>query len=212
VPPSDSTDVTGLLKAWQAGDRDALERLTSLVYPQLRAQARRHMRNERSGATLQSTGLVHEVFLRLMNAPEVDWQNRAHFFALSARLMRRIVVDAARARAATKRGGRVARLDRASEIDLDQISAADSSASALCALDDALASLARLDPRRVQVVELRFFGGLSVDETAEVLQVSPQTVMRDWRLARAWLSRELRGDESAVAPRLSSIASAGVRP
>ncbi len=196
----DSADITGLLKAWGQGDQDALKQLTPLVYAQLRAQARRYMRHERSGATLQSTGLVHEVYLRLINGPGVDCRDRAHFFALSAQLMRRILVDAARARAASKRGGRALRVEHASAVDMDQIPTADSdAASSLCALDDALESLNRLDPRRAKVIELRFFGGLGVDETAEVLQVSAQTVMRDWRLARAWLARELSGDRASHA-------------
>ena len=190
----DSTDITGLLRAWGQGDQGALEELTPLVYAQLRAQARRYMRNERSGVTLQSTALVHEVYLRLINAQDVDWHDRMHFFALSAQLMRRILIDAARARAAAKRGGGAVRAEP-SAVDLDQIPSVDSDpASSLCALDDALESLTRIDPRRADVIELRFFGGLSVEETAEVLHVSPQTVMRDWRLARAWLARELRGD------------------
>jgi RNA polymerase sigma factor (TIGR02999 family) len=166
------------------------------VYAQLRAQARRYMRNERSGVTLQSTALVHETYLRLIDARDVDWRDRVHFFALSAQLMRRILVDAARARAAAKRGGRAARVEHASAVDLDQIPTADLSAALLCVLDDALEDLTRIDPRRAKVIELRFFGGLSVEETAEALEVSPQTVMRDWRLARAWLGRELRGEST----------------
>ena len=189
----DPIDITGLLKAWGRGDEQALEQLMPLVYAQLRAQARRHMRAEPSGATLQSTALVHEAYLRLVNARDVEWHDRVHFFALSAQIMRRVLVDAARARGAAKRGGHAARAGRAA-LDLDRIPAAASdAAAALCALDDALEGLARLDERRAKVVELRFFGGLSVDETAELLQVSPQTVMRDWRLARAWLARELGG-------------------
>jgi RNA polymerase sigma factor (TIGR02999 family) len=195
----DSTDITGLLKAWAQGDERALERLTPLVYAQLRAQARRYMRNEQSGVTLQCTALVHEVYLRLTKAHNVDWHDRTHFFALSAQLMRRILVDAARARTATKRGGRGGRSVRPSPVDLDQISTVDMHGSTLCALDDALESLTRIDPRRAQVIELRFFGGLSVEETAEMLQVSAQTVMRDWRLARAWLARELRGERERQA-------------
>ena len=183
VATLDSVDITGLLKAWGQGDQRALEQLMPLVYAQLRAQARRHMRNERSGVTLQSTALVHEVYLRLVNAQDVDWHDRVHFFALSAQIMRRILVDAARARAAAKRGGGGVRAEHSSAVDLDQIPTADSdAASSLCALDDALESLTRIDPRRAKVIELRFFGGLSVEETADVLQVSPQTVMRDWRL------------------------------
>jgi RNA polymerase sigma factor (TIGR02999 family) len=192
----DSTDITGLLKAWGQGDQAALEQLTPLVYAQLRAQARRYMRNERSGVTLQSTALVHETYLRLIDARDVDWRDRVHFFALSAQLMRRILVDAACARAAAKRGGRAARVGHASAVDLDQIPTADLSAALLCELDDALEDLTRIDPRRAKVIELRFFGGLSVEETAEALEVSPQTVMRDWRLARAWLGRELRGEST----------------
>jgi RNA polymerase sigma factor (TIGR02999 family) len=191
VVRDDRIDITGLLKAWSHGDQGALEQLTPLVYAQLRAQARRYLRRERSNVTLESTGLVHELYLRLTKAEHVDWQDRVHFFALSAQLMRRILVDAARARRATKRGGAAERIDHAS-VDLDQVAASDTSARSLCALDDALEELRRIYPRRVQVVEMRFFGGLSVDETASVLQVSPQTVMRDWRLARAWLARELR--------------------
>lgn len=194
VPQPDPADITSLLKAWSQGHQSALEQLTPLVYAQLKAQARRYMRSERSGVTLQSTALVHEVYLRLTNAQDVDWHDRVHFFALSAQIMRRLLIDAARARAAAKRGGWQARADHPSAVDLDQIPAADSNASSLCALDDALESLTRIDPRRAKVIELRFFGGLSVEETADVLQVSPQTVMRDWRLARAWLAREL-GDQ-----------------
>ena len=195
VAPPDSVDITGLLKAWGQGDQQALEQLMPLVYAQLRAQARRYMRGEHSGVTLQSTALVHEAYLRLINAQDVDWHDRVHFFALSAQIMRRILVDAARARSAAKRGGGAVRAEHSSAVDLDQIPTGDSHAAfTLCALDDALESLTRIDPRRAKVIELRFFGGLSVDETADVLQVSPQTVMRDWRLARAWLARELRGD------------------
>jgi RNA polymerase sigma factor (TIGR02999 family) len=193
VLPHDSADITELLKAWGKGDQHALDVLMPLVYTQLRAQARRYMRSEQSGVTLQSTALVHEVFLRLTNAADVDLHDRVHFFALSAQMMRRILVDTARARAAMKRGGQ-AQVERVSALDLDQIPTADSSARSLCALDDALEGLGRVDPRRAKVVEMRFFGGLSVDETAEALRISPQTVMRDWRLARAWLARELGGD------------------
>jgi RNA polymerase sigma factor (TIGR02999 family) len=189
----DRTDITGLLKSWSKGDASALEQLTPLVYAQLRIQARRHMRGERAELTLQSTALVHETYLRLIDVKVTDWRDRAHFFALSAQLMRRILVDAARTRNAKKRGGPAARVQGTSTPNLDQLAAADSSAAAFCELNDALDALSRLDPRRAHVIELRFFGGLSVDETADVLQVSPQTVMRDWRLAKAWLARELRG-------------------
>jgi RNA polymerase sigma factor (TIGR02999 family) len=195
MTPLDSVDITGLLKAWGQGDQRALDQLMPLVYAQLRAQARRYMRSEGSGVTLQSTALVHEVYLRLTKAQEVDCHDRVHFFALSAQIMRRILVDAARARAAAKRGGGAVRAEHSSALDLDQIPTVESDTSSLCALDDALESLMRFDPRRAKVIELRFFGGLSVEETADILQVSPQTVLRDWRLARAWLARELRGDE-----------------
>jgi RNA polymerase sigma factor (TIGR02999 family) len=185
-------DITGLLKAWGQGDSRALEQLMPLVYAQLRAQARRYLRNERSGITLQSTALVHELYLRLTNAEEIDCRDRAHFFALSAQIMRRVLVDAARARNALKRGGATPRDTHSSAVDPDRIPAARSdTALLLCALDDALESLAQTDPRRAKVIELRFFGGLSVEETADLLHVSPQTVMRDWRLARVWLAREL---------------------
>jgi RNA polymerase sigma factor (TIGR02999 family) len=184
-------DVTGLLKAWSQGDKDALEQLMPLVYAQLRAQARRYMRSERADLTLQSTALVHEVYLRLTKAHDVSWNDRAHFFALSAQIMRRILVDAARARSAAKRGG-ASGTARSPAIDPNLIPDARSDTDLmLCALDDALDSLAQRDPRRVKVIELRFFAGLSVEETAGMLEVSPQTVMRDWRLAKMWLAREL---------------------
>jgi RNA polymerase sigma factor (TIGR02999 family) len=190
--PPETTDITGLLKAWGEGDQHSLELLTPLVYAQLRAHARRYLRHERAGVTMQSTALVHEVYLRLLDAGNVDWHDRTHFFALSAQLMRHILVDAARARTAAKRGGTAERIEHTSAVDLDEIP--NSNGAVLCALDDALKDLTRMDPRRAKVIELRFFGGLSVEETAGVLQVSPQTVMRDWRLARAWLARELRAE------------------
>ncbi len=192
---SEPADITGLLKAWGRGDKEALDQLMPLVYVQLRAQARRHMQSERAGTTLQTTALVHEVYLRLTKAQDVDWHDRAHFFALSAQIMRRILVDAARARTASKRGGAAPHAAHSPEIDPDQIPSPQSdSVLMLCALDDALDSLAQRDPRRVKVIELRFFAGLSVEETADLLQVSPQTVMRDWRLAKVWLARELGAD------------------
>lgn len=200
----ESVDITGLLRAWGRGDQGALEQLTPLVYRELQAMARRYMRHERSGVTLQSTALVHETYLRLVNAHDVDWHDRVHFFALSAQIMRRILVDAARKRAAAKRGGGAPRVDHSSAVDLDQFPSADSDAASLCALDDALESLGQIDPRRAKVIELRFFGGLSVEETAEVLEVSPQTVMRDWRLARAWLARELQVEAPSSPARSST--------
>jgi len=191
---ADEMDVTGLLRAWGKGDQGALEQLTPLVYAQLRVHARRYTRGERTDATLQGTALVHEVYLRLIDGERVEWHDRAHFFALSAQLMRRILIDAARARNAAKRGG-PAKVIRESAANLDQIAALDSDATTLCALDDALEELSRIDPRRAKVIELRFFGGLTVDETAAILGISAQSVMRDWRLARAWLARELSRED-----------------
>ena len=192
VQPPRTGDLTALLTAWRRGDQTALERLTPLVYDELRRVARRHIRQERAGQTLQQTALVNEAYIRLVDASGIDWQDRTHFFSVSSRIMRRVLIDAARSRAARKRGGGLART-AGSEIELDQLPARRSDRAAeLCALDDALEALARMDPRRAHVIELRFFGGLSVEETADTLNVSPQTVMRDWKLARAWLTRELR--------------------
>jgi len=179
-------DVTQLLKAWTTGDEHALEKLTPLVYRQLHRIAQRYMAGERSGHTLQTTALVNEVYLRLVDCGQVNWQDRAHFFAVSAQLMRRILIDFARSRGYQKRGGGAPRisLDEAPSIcnepDMD-----------LVALDDALKALCTVDERKSKVVELKFFGGLSVEETAEVLRVSVETVVRDWRLAKVWLHREL---------------------
>lgn len=190
--PTKSAEITTLLKAWSSGDQTSLDRLTPLIYDELRRLANHYMRHERAGHTLQATALANEAYLRLVDVKGVDWQDRVHFLAVASRVMRRILIDAARTRASAKRGGAMARVDHATPVDFDQLPAAGSDRGAeLCALDDALDSLSRLDPRRAQVIELRFFGGLSVEETAEVLEVSPQTVMRDWRLARAWLAREL---------------------
>ena len=183
---SQTAEVTRLLRAWGGGDRAALDQLTPLVYAGLRRMAGRYMRRENQGNTLQATALVNEAFLRLVDATGVRWQDRAHFFAISAQMMRRILVDAARARGSDKRGGGAVRLDLNESID--GLPAPD---SRLVDLDEALESLARFDARKAKVVELRFFGGLSVEETAEVLKISPQSVMRDWKLARAWLMREL---------------------
>jgi len=180
-------DTTQLLRAWAGGDSEALRQLTPRVYRELRRVAGRLLQNERAGQTLQSADLVHEAFLRLVNAREVDWQHRAHFFAVSATLMRRILLDRARRRAAAKRGGKPLALDFDKTIDVAQTQARE-----VLALDDALNALAEVDPRKARIVELRFFGGLSVKETAEVVKVSSDTVMRDWKLARAWLLTELR--------------------
>jgi RNA polymerase sigma factor (TIGR02999 family) len=190
---AEPADITLLLRAWGRGDSQALERLTPLVYDQLLRLARKQMRAERQGHTLQSTALVHEAYLRLVQTGAIEWTDRVHFFAVAAQMMRRILVDAARARATKKRGGDLDRVDHADIDDLEGLPAMSSErASDVCAIDDALASLARLDPRRAKVVELRFFGGLTIEETAAAMHVSPQTVMRDWNFARAWLTRELR--------------------
>jgi RNA polymerase sigma factor (TIGR02999 family) len=187
-------DITGLLKAWGRGDRAALDRLTPAVYRELRQLAGRYLRKEPRGHSMQVTALVHEAYLRLVRVGDIEWRDRAHFFAVSAKMMRRILVDAARARNSAKRGGTVEHANHSTAVDFDTLPAADTHrASELCALDDALNDLSAFDPRRAQVVELRFFGGLNVEETAAVLNISAQTVMRDWKLARAWLSREVRG-------------------
>lgn len=177
--------VTALLSAWSDGDESALNELMPIVHGELRALARRFMRGERNDHTLQTTALVNEAYVRLVDLSRVRWQNRAHFFAMSARLMRRILVDHARSRAYQKRGGGARR------ISLHESMVAIGHDPDLIALDDALDALAAIDPRKSQVVELRFFAGLSVEETAEALHVSPETVGRDWRFAKTWLLREL---------------------
>jgi RNA polymerase sigma-70 factor (ECF subfamily) len=183
-----SQEVTGLLRAWGRGDEEALRKLMPLVYEQLHAAARRYMANERPGHTLQTTALIHETYLRLVGVRQVKWQNRAHFLAVCAQLMRRILIDFARSRSYKKRGGEVP------HVDFDEAVVLTSQPDAnLVALDDALNRLALMDARKSRVVELRFFGGLSVKETAEVMKVSADTVMRDWKLAKVWLLRELRG-------------------
>jgi RNA polymerase sigma-70 factor, ECF subfamily len=186
--PAPSAEITCLLKAWAAGDQVALDHLAPLVYAELRRMARRYMAKERLGHSLQATALVNEAFLRLVQHDNVGWQDRAHFFAVSAQIMRRILVDAARARGSEKRGGGVVKVDLNESID-----ALPQRDRELIALDEALDALSQFDQRMAKVVELRFFGGLSVEEIAEVLKVSGQTVMRDWRLARAWLMRKIRG-------------------
>jgi RNA polymerase sigma factor (TIGR02999 family) len=186
MPDPSNADTTELLRAWADGDSEALRELTPRVYRELRKMAAHLLNNERPGHTLQSTDLVHEVYLRLVNAREVDWQHRAHFFAVSATLMRRILLDRARRRVAAKRGGKAQPLDLDGTIDIAQVQARE-----VVALDEALNTLAEVDPRKARIVELRFFGGLSVKETAEVVKVSSDTVMRDWKLARAWLLTEL---------------------
>jgi len=188
----ESSEITVLLKAWASGDAAALDQLTPLVYDELRRLARRYMRNERAGNTLQTTALVNEAYLRLVDAKRVAWQDRVHFFAVSAQMMRRILVDAARARGSAKRGGHVKRVNHSTAFNLDEIADVSTGRDReLVAIDDALNTLAEMDPRKARVIELRFFGGLSVEETAEVVKISPQSVMRDWKLAKAWLTREL---------------------
>lgn len=183
----ESTSVTQLLKAWSGGDQQALAELTPRVYLELRRIAAAYMRREGAGNTLPATALVHEVFLRLVEVDGVSWQDRAHFFAVSANMMRRILVDRARAKGMMKRGGGAlhANLEDVPELALG------SRSREIVAVDEALDTLAQIDPRKAKVVELRFFGGLSVEETAEVLKISPQSVMRDWKMARAWLLSEL---------------------
>jgi RNA polymerase sigma factor (TIGR02999 family) len=183
---SPSQEISQLLRAWSEGDRTALDKLLPLVYDELRRMARRHMDRQQAGHTLQTTALIHEAYLKLIDQKEAHWRNRAHFFGVAAKAMRSILVDYARASHAAKRGG------EAVLVSLDEAAvASDERAAELVALDDALASLAAIDRRKCQVVELRYFGGLSVEETAEVLKVSVETVARDWRLARTWLLREL---------------------
>jgi RNA polymerase sigma-70 factor (ECF subfamily) len=181
-------DLTQLLMAWSNGEQDALEQLIPLVYSELHRLAHRHMSREGRGHPLQSTALVHEAYQRLVNLRDVSWQNRAHFFAVSAQLMRRILVDYARSRRYTKRGGewRHVPLNEAVAVFPDR-------RTDIVALDDALGTLSEIDPRKARVVEMRFFGGLSIKETAEVLDVSQETVLRDWRLAKVWLLRQLSG-------------------
>jgi len=175
-----------LLRAWSDGDHTALEQLAAVVYRELHLMARRYMKSERPGHTLQTTALVNEVYLRLVDVKNVDWQHRAQFFAISAQMMRRILVDAARARGSQKRGGGAAKLD----FDETAVVSPEPDASVV-ELDEALEAFSKAAPRQAKVVELRYFGGLSEEQTAEVLNVSERSVRRDWQFARAWLRREL---------------------
>ena len=186
MPARSPSEATDLLLAWGSGDASALGKLMPLVYQELRRLALRYMRQERAGHTLQATALVNEVYLRLVDVNRIQWQNRAHFFAVAAQTMRRILVEFARQRHRQKRGGDMVHVALDDAPDVVQNSGLD-----LIALSDALATLATFDPRMSQVVELRFFGGLTVEETAAVLNVSPETVMRDWKTAKVWLLREL---------------------
>jgi RNA polymerase sigma-70 factor (ECF subfamily) len=188
MPDPPFSETTQLLRAWAGGDEEALPELVPRVQRELRRMAGHFLKNERPGNTLHATDLVQEVYMRLVDVNQMDWQHRAHFFAVSATLMRRILLDRARRRTAAKRGGRapVVNLDDAPDLSATR-------SREMLALDDALNALAAVDPRKARIVELRFFGGLSVKETAAVVKVSPDTVMRDWQLARAWLLTELRG-------------------
>ena len=183
-------EVTQLLAAWGGGDQAALDQLVPLVHDELRRIARGYMRRERAGHTLQTTALVNEAYLRLVDQRSVRWQNRAHFFAIAAQLMRRILVDYARQHATRKRGGGAIQVTLAEAESLPTAREPD-----LIALDEALLSLAEMDPRKSRVVELRFFGGLSIEETAEVLKVSPTTVEREWVTAKAWLHKTVMSDK-----------------
>ena len=180
-----SQDITGLLQAWAGGDVRAFDQLAPLVYDELRRIARRYMR-ERGPQTLQTTALANEAYLKLINTEGLKWQDRAHFFAVAAQMMRRILVDTARANFAAKRGGGAMRVTFSANLPI-----AAEPETTMIALDDALSALAKIDERKARVVEMRFFGGLSVRETAEVLQISQESVMRDWRLAKPWLAREM---------------------
>jgi RNA polymerase sigma factor (TIGR02999 family) len=186
---SSPEEVTQLLVAWGNGNKAALEKLMPLVYDELRRLAHHYMRREHPGHTLQTTALVNEAYFRLVDQKHVHWQNRAHFFAISAQLMRRILIDHARSHQFVKRGG------GAHKVSLDEVAVvAQEQAADLLALDDALRSLAAIDERKGRIVELRFFGGLSAEETAEALKISPRTVMREWSMAKAWLYRAISNE------------------
>jgi RNA polymerase sigma factor (TIGR02999 family) len=186
IPSLPPQEVTQLLVDWGNGNQAALDRLMPVVYTELRQLAHRYMRRERPGHTMQTTALIHEAYLRLVDQNQVRWQHQAHFFGIAARLMRQILIEHARSHTRAKRGGGVG------TISLDEAAiVSQARATELLALDDALERLATIDPRKSQVVELRFFGGLSVEEAAQVLNIAPNTVLRDWRMAKAWLRREI---------------------
>lgn len=184
---SHTSDVTGLLRAWAAGDREALDRLMPIVYGELRRIARGRMLRERSNHTLEPTALVNEAYVRLIDLRQVQWQDRAHFFAVSAEIMRRVLVDHARTRGYLKRGGGTLRVTVDKAIAITSVREVE-----LADLDDALNALARFDARKAQIAQLRFFGGLTVQEAAAILGVSPETVHRDWKISKAWLGRQIR--------------------
>lgn len=188
-PPSEQ--ITRLLESWNQGDEGAIDKLVPLVYDELHRLAQRYMADERPSHTLQTTALVNEAYVRLVDSSHANWESRTHFFGVCAQVMRRILVDWARSRQALKRGGDVRALDLDEALAVAKQPGAD-----LVAIDDALKALAAIDPRKGQVVELRFFGGLTVKEIAELLKISPETVQRDWKLAKSWLRRELSGSDS----------------
>jgi RNA polymerase sigma factor (TIGR02999 family) len=187
VTPPLTREIAALLEAWGSGDNGALERLMPLVYEELHRLARHYMAGEQPGRTVQTTALVHETYLRLVDVENVDWQNRAHFYGICARLMRRILIDFARSRKYQKRGGHFPHIELEEAANVHSIVG-----SEILAVDDALKRLAAVDQRKSEVVELRFFGGLTHEEIATALRISPETVMRDWKVAKAWLTRELK--------------------
>ncbi|HEY0546000.1 MAG TPA: sigma-70 family RNA polymerase sigma factor [Pyrinomonadaceae bacterium] len=186
----ETQDVTGLLHEWRRGDAAAFDKLLPLVYGEMRRIAHRYMQQERGGHTLQTTALINEAYVRLVGQQKIEWRNRSHFFAVTAQVMRHVLIDHARRLHYAKRGGELRRvtLEEADAMTVER-------AAELVALDEALQELARLDPRKSRVVELRYFGGLSLEETAEVLEISPMTVRRDWRAAKAWLYKAVTSDE-----------------
>lgn len=199
MPERSAHEVTGLLCAWSGGDERALEQLAPLVYAELRRLARRYTARERHGQALQATELVHEAYIRLLDIRSISWRDRAHFYAVSARFMRRILVESARSHHRLKRRGRSTEISLDDTI-LDTAPALSSEPGLeIVALDDALQALTKIDARKGQVVELRFFGGLTADETAAVLNVSAETILRDWKLAKAWMFRELNSPRAGTA-------------
>jgi len=186
------SDLTQLLVSWSKGDKEALDKLVPLVYAELRRIARRHMGRESPGHTLQTSALINEAYMKLVDRRNVQWQDRAHFFAVAAQVMRHILIDHARSRHYAKRGAGARKVSLEDTAVLSNERAAD-----LVALDDALNALAAIDPRKSRIIELRFFGGLSIEETAEILKIAPVTVTREWRAARAWLRREMSSGERA---------------
>jgi RNA polymerase sigma factor (TIGR02999 family) len=189
-----SREITDLLKAWGAGDHAALDRLAPAIDQELRRLAKAYLKREPHEQTLQTTALINEAYLRLIEIRDLSWQDRAHFFAISAQMMRRILVDAARSRHSKKRGGRIPHVPLEEVMEDETAPASSRNDMQILALNNALDKLARVDARKVRVIELRFFSGLSVEETAEVLKISPQSVMRDWKLSKSWLAREMANE------------------